>query len=517
MKEYVLGIDLGTSAVKVSAVDRTGHIAAQESYDYPLSQPQPGYSEQNPDEWVNGTAVAIVRLILNHHIRPAEIAGISYSGQMHGLVLLDAQHKVLRPAMLWNDTRTTAQCQEIEAKLGDRFIEITGNRPLEGFTLPKILWVKENEPDIWAKAATFLLPKDYVRYRMTGKLAIDYSDATGTVMLDIKQGAWSQEILDAFDIPASMCPLLINSVTEVGPISETFAIFSGLHQSTRVFGGAADNAAAALGAGIIAPNMVLCSIGTSGVILKHEASADTAYHGVLQMEDHAVTGQSYSMGVTLAAGYSLSWYKRTFAAHEDFTHLVNEAAQSTIGANGLLFTPYIMGERTPYADANIRGSFIGIDGTHQRPDFTRAVLEGIIFSFRDLLDIYDAQHQTYDTIVSVGGGAKSPLWLQIQADVFNTPVVRLENEQGPGMGAAMLAAVGLGWFASFADCAKAFVHYGQTYQPNVANAQRYAALHQIYHQVYGQTKELSRQLLEYRTNLSSNLMNPNQKTKVKQL
>ncbi|MFT8844386.1 MAG: FGGY family carbohydrate kinase, partial [Schleiferilactobacillus harbinensis] len=273
MKEYVLGVDLGTSAVKVSAVDRTGHIAAQESYDYPLSQPQPGYSEQNPDEWVNGTAVAIVRLVLNHHIRPEEIAGISYSGQMHGLVLLDAQHRVLRPAMLWNDTRTTAQCQEIEEKLGDRFIEITGNRPLEGFTLPKILWVKENEPDIWAKATTFLLPKDYVRYRMTGKLAIDYSDATGTVMLDIKQGAWSQEILDAFDIPASMCPPLINSVTEVGPISEAFSIFSGLHQSTRVFGGAADNAAAALGAGIIAPNMVLCSIGTSGVILKHEASA----------------------------------------------------------------------------------------------------------------------------------------------------------------------------------------------------------------------------------------------------
>lgn len=498
MNEYVLGVDLGTSAVKVSAMNRDGEIVAQQSYDYPLSQPHPGYSEQNPEEWVSGTTVAIVQLILEDHIKPEEISGISFSGQMHGLVLLDENNQVLRPAILWNDTRTSKQRAEIEDKLGDKFVEITKNQPLEGFTLPKLLWVKENEPNIWAKAKTFVLPKDYVRYRMTGQIAMDYSDATGTVLIDVKAGDWSKAICDAFDIPVSMCPPLMKSIDSAGHVSESYALFSGLDTHTEVFGGAADNAAGAVGAGILSPNMVLSSIGTSGVVLKYEEDPTVDYHGVLQFEYHAIPDSFYSMGVTLAAGYSLNWFKRTFAQDVSFNDMVASAGDSTVGANGLIYTPYIVGERAPYADADVRGSFIGVDGTHQKRDFVRAVLEGIIFSFKDIMDIYDEHDKEFDTVVAIGGGAKSSLWLQIQADIFNKKVVSLTNEQGPGMGAAMIAAVGLGWFKDFQECAEKFVHFGKEYLPNAENAKKYDQLHKIYGQVYNQTKDLSHQLLDYR-------------------
>ncbi|WP_304057040.1 xylulokinase [Levilactobacillus namurensis] len=500
MGKYVLGVDLGTSAVKVSALDHSGQIVAQESFGYDLIQKQPGYNEQNPEDWVSGTTVAIVRLILNDHLAAEDIEGLSFSGQMHGLVLLDENKKVLRPSILWNDTRSTLQREEIEAKMGDEFVDITRNRPLEGFTLTKLLWVKENEPDIWAKAKYFVLPKDYVRYRMTGNLAMDYSDATGTVLLDVAKGEWSQRICDVFDIPMSMCPPLIKSIDLAGTVTPAYAEFSGLTTDTKVFGGAADNAAGAVGAGILQPNMVLSSIGTSGVVLKYEDNADVNYHGVLQFEDHAIPDKFYSMGVTLAAGYSLSWFKKTFAPVEDFTDFVSSAAKSTVGANGLLYTPYIVGERAPYADADIRGSFTGVDGTDQRHDFVRAVLEGITFSFRDIFDIYEENGGDFDTVVSIGGGAKSPLWLQIQADIFNRKVVSLKNEQGPGMGAAMMAATGLGWFDSLQDCAETFVDFGKVYEPNPENVKKYAELHQIYKQVYAQTKSISAQLLDYRRN-----------------
>lgn len=498
MDEYVLGIDLGTSAVKVSALNRSGQIIAQESADYDLMQPKPGYNEQNPEDWVSSTTIAIVRLILNDHLKPEEITGISFSGQMHGLVLLDENNRVLRPAILWNDTRTTAQCKEIEDQMGDAFIAITKNRPLEGFTLPKLLWVKENEPSLWAKAKTFVLPKDYVRYRMTGKLAMDYSDASGTVLLDIVNREWSKTVCDTFNIPVSMCPPLIKSIDFVGNVTPAYAEFSGLITKTKVFGGAADNAAGAVGAGILHPNMVLSSIGTSGVVLKYENNANVNYNGVLQFEDHAIPDKFYSMGVTLAAGYSLSWFRKTFAPSENFDDFVASASKSTVGANGLLYTPYVVGERAPYADAAIRGSFLGVDGTHKRYDFVRAVLEGIIFSFRDIFEIYEENGGDFDTVVSIGGGSKSPLWLQIQTDIFNRKVVSLENEQGPGMGAAMIAAVGTGWFDSLQDCAKQFVHFGKEYMPKPDNVKKYQEIYRIYRQVYAQTKGISKQLLVYR-------------------
>lgn len=495
---YVLGVDLGTSSVKVSAVDKTGMIVAQQSYDYPLSQPKPGYSEQNPEDWVTATTVAIDRLILKDGLKPAEIEGISYSGQMHGLVLLDQNNQVLRPAILWNDTRTTSQCEEILDVMGQTFIDITRNVPLEGFTLPKILWVKENEPQIFSKVQTILLPKDYLRYRMTGKIAMEYSDAAGTVMLDENQKEWSTVIAAKFDLPISIFPPLIESIGLAGNISDSYATFSGLLTSTQVFGGAADNAAGAIGAGILAPNMVMSSIGTSGVVLKYEDDTSVDYNGGLHFFNHAIPDKYYTMGVTLAAGYSLSWFKKNFAPELSFNDFVADAAESTVGANGLLFTPYIVGERTPYPDGDIRGSFIGIDGTHTRKDFTRAVMEGIIFSFADIMAIFADKGSDFDTVVSIGGGAKSPIWLQIQADIFNKKVITLQNEQGPGMGAAMIAAVGVGWFDNLQACAQAFVNYGQTYTPNPKNVKQYQVLHKLYKQIYGQTATISHALLAYR-------------------
>ncbi|MFT8820448.1 MAG: xylulokinase [Liquorilactobacillus nagelii] len=500
MEECVLGVDLGTSSVKVLAVNRQGKTIAQEKMDFPLHQPLPGYAEQNPEDWVNATTVAIVRLILNDRLNPNQIKGISYSGQMHGLVLLDKDNQVLRPAMLWNDTRSTKQRFEIMNRMGEKFVKLTHNLPLEGFTLPKLLWVKENQPDIFKKVKVMLLPKDYLRFRMTNNLAIDYSDATGTVMIDVQNQCWSKEILNAFNIPESICPKLVKSIDNTGNISQWYAKYSGLSVKTVTFAGGADNACGAVGAGIDSSNKILSSIGTSGVILKYEENKSTNYEGILQFEDHAIPNAFYSMGVTLSAGFSLNWFKNTFAAAEKFDDVINGARESSVGANGLLFAPYIMGERAPYADANIRGSFIGIDGIHKRCDFVRAVLEGIIFSFKDILNKYEENNSHFDTVIAIGGGAKSKLWQQIQANIFNVRVISLSNDQGPGLGAAMLAAVGLEWFNSVKECAVQFVHFKDVILPNSNNVQRYQELYKIYKKIYPTTKDITHELVSFRKN-----------------
>ncbi len=495
--KLVLGVDLGTSAVKVSAVNQKGKIVAQASAAYPLFQPKPGYSEQKPSDWVKGVVSAIKELLKS--VKAEDIQGISFSGQMHGLVLLDQNNKVLRPAILWNDTRTTKQCHEILRKMGPEFIKITGNNALEGFTLPKILWVQENEPEIWSQVKTFLLPKDYVRFVMTNDLAMDYSDATGTVMLDIRQNKWSNEILTKFKIDPNICPKLVNSITYVGNVCDNFARQTGLSVNTKVFAGGGDNACGAVGSGILQAGMGLSSIGTSGVVLKFEEKNTTNYDGKLQMEDHALPNSNYSMGVTLSAGFALSWFKKEFYRQESFDDLTKDAAQAPIGANGLLFTPYLMGERTPYPDSKIRGSFIGVSGDQKRSDFARSVMEGITFSFKDIFEIYKEHHNPIKKVVAIGGGAKSDLWLQMQADIFDVPVITLVNEQGPGLGAAMLAATGLGWFKDLQACSKEFVKYGKTYEPNEVNARKYQQFYRLYHEIYESTKKINHQLYDLKT------------------
>ena len=496
--DYVIGIDLGTSAVKALLVDRTGRIAASAGKEYPLHLPKAGYSEQNPEDWVRQTIAAVRELMDTSGISPGQVQGIAFSGQMHGLVLLDGAGRVLRPAILWNDTRTTEECRRIEAVLGGRLLEIARNPALEGFTLPKLLWVMRHEPDRFAAARVFLLPKDYLRYRLTGQIHTEYSDAAGTLLLDVAGRRWSEEICEALGIEPSLCPPLVESHAPVGELLPEMAAAAGLSPRTKVFAGGADNACGAIGAGILAEGDTMCSIGTSGVVLRCEGGSAADYGGKVHLFNHARPGSYYAMGVTLAAGYSLSWFKDTFAPNESFEQLTRMAEDAPPGSGGLLFTPYLAGERTPHADALIRGSFIGIDGSHEKKHFVRAVLEGITFSLQESVDIFRRSGRRVDSVVSIGGGAKSRLWLQMQADIFDAEVVALANEQGPGMGAAMLAAFGSGWFDSLDACAAAFVSKAERYRPDPDAAARYRELFAVYREVYTQTRGICAGLMAFR-------------------
>lgn len=495
---YVLGIDLGTSSVKVLLVSKNGEVIDQESRDYPLYHDKPGYSEQDPDDWVKETKLAI-KALTKRMDNPEKIEGMSFSGQMHSLVLLDKNYRPLRRALLWNDTRTTAECREIEANVGlKRLHTLTKNPALEGFTLPKLLWVKKHQPEVFAKASVFLLPKDYLRFSLTGDISIDYSDAAGTLMLNVAEKRWSEEMCEKNGIPFSLCPKLVDSTEEVGVVRAEIANEIGLPELCRVFAGGADNACGAIGAGILSDGLTMSSTGTSGVILSYEATGDKEFGGKVHYFNHGDSNAFYTMGVTLAAGYSLSWFKETFAKEISFDKLIAEAKDSPVGAKGLLFSPYIVGERTPHPDSQIRASFIGIDASHSRSDFARSVIEGITFSLNESIEIFRGQGKDISKVVAIGGGAKSDLWLQIQADIYNAEVVTLGNEHGPGMGAAMIAAVGLGWYPTLADSAKDFVKYLKSYRPNPENIKKYRDLFKLYQQMYQTTKRLNHQLATFR-------------------
>ncbi|MFF2587976.1 xylulokinase [Peribacillus butanolivorans] len=497
--KYVVGIDLGTSAVKVLLMDQYGTVCKEQSKSYPLIQEKSGYSEQDPEHWVVKTKEALTEIVADFEGNIQDIEGISFSGQMHGLVLLDENRHVLRNAILWNDTRTTEQCKKIYKVVGhERLLEITKNPALEGFTLPKLLWVQENEPRIFGKADLFLLPKDYLRYRMTGQIHMDYSDAAGTLLLNVGEKEWSKEICDLVQINADLCPPLVESHACVGTITPDFADKTGLSESTKVFAGSADNASGAIGSGIISEGKTLCSIGTSGVILSYEEKSDRDFKGKVHYFNHGAENAFYTMGVTLAAGFSLSWFKDVFAEHETFEEMLEGIDEVPVGANGLLFTPYLLGERTPHADSQIRASFIGMDASHNKKDFVRAVVEGITFSLHESVEIFRESGKSVDTIISIGGGAKNETWLQIQADIFNANIVKLSSEQGPGMGAAMLAAYGCGWFESLKECSDRFIQPAKTYTPIQENVEKYQKLFKFYKAVYHQTQELNEGLKKFR-------------------
>lgn len=497
--KYVMGIDIGTSAVKILLVNRGGDVVQEVSKPLPLIQDKAGYSEQDPKDWVDQTVSGLSDLMRDFDGEPEAIEGISFSGQMHGLVLLDENNDVLRHAILWNDTRTTEECEDIYKTVGkDRLLEITKNPALEGFTLPKILWVKKHEPELFSKVNKFLLPKDYVRYKLTGKLQMEYSDAAGTLLLDVPNKKWSKEICDLLDLDIAICPPLVASHDEIGQIDEKYAVHTGLAKSTRIFAGGADNACGAIGSGILEDGKTLCSIGTSGVVLSYESNEDKDFKGKVHYFNHGAPDVFYTMGVTLAAGYSLTWFKETFALDESFDDLLSDIKSVPAGSNGLLFTPYLVGERTPHADSSIRGSFIGMDSSHERKHFVRAVLEGITFSLNESIQIFRENDKTIDTIISIGGGAKNEEWLQMQADIFNAKIIRLSSEQGPGMGAAMLAAYGCGWFDSLQACADEFLTVEREFIPNKENVEEYKQLFPIYQDIYENTKSINNQLLPFR-------------------
>lgn len=497
---YVIGIDLGTSAVKILLVNQLGKVVNEVSKSYKLIQPQSGYSEQSPLDWVEQTVAGIRKIVQEFNGQPSEIEGISFSGQMHGLVLLDKNNDILRNAILWNDTRTTKECIKINESVGkERLLKITKNSALEGFTLPKLLWVKDHEPELFKRVKTFVLPKDYVRYKLTGKLHMDFSDAAGTLLFDVGKKEWSQDICELVEINPDICPPLIASHKEVGFITSTIAKATGLLETTRVFAGGADNACGAIGSGILEDGRTLCSIGTSGVVLSYEQSANKDFEGKVHYFNHGAPNAYYTMGVTLSAGHSLTWFKETFAKIESFDELLNGVKTVPVGSNGLLFTPYLMGERTPHANSKIRASFIGIDSSHKLQDFVRSVLEGITFSLNESISIFRENGKTVDTIVSIGGGARNDVWLQMQADIFNAKIIKLSSEQGPGMGAAMLAACGCGWFESLKECANVFLKEDKIFAPNKVNVVKYKKLFKIYRNVYESTIHLNEELAKFRT------------------
>ncbi|SFM23268.1 xylulokinase [Salibacterium qingdaonense] len=498
--DYFIGVDLGTSAVKAMLVSEQGEVSDEVAKPLSLMQPQNGFSEQNPEEWAEQTTRALKELIERFPHDAASIKGLSFSGQMHSLVLLDKQNDVLRNAILWNDTRTTAQCREIEDVLGkERLLDMTKNPAVEGVTLSKMLWVKEHEPEIWEQAATFLLPKDYVRYKLTGRIHMDYSDAAGTLLLDIVERTWSRDMCEAFEIDPSFCPPLLEATDPIGPVTEEISERTGVSRETQVIAGGADNACGGVGSGILQEGRTLCSVGTSGVVLSYEEDGSKDFGGSVHYFNHAAPDAYYAMGVTLSAGNSLRWFQDVFAPGESMDEMVEGVEEIPPGAGGLLFTPYLDGERTPHADADIRASFIGMDSSHGRKDFVRSVMEGITFSLKESVDIIRNHGREISSIVSIGGGAKNETWLQMQADIFEADVIKLKSEQGPGVGAAMLAAYGSGAFSSLQECSEVFLQVDRVFYPDAERRETYRALYGLYQNVYEQTKELNNRLKEFRT------------------
>lgn len=494
MEKLVLGIDVGTSSIKSLAVNDRGNIIASASSPLTIQHAYPGYSEQNPDEWVSVTIETMNNVIndLKQIHSDFEINGISFSGQMHGLIVLDDEYKVIRPAILWNDTRSTAQCEAIKSRLGEI---VLGNPVLEGFTLTKLMWLKQYEPEHWAKTKVFLLPKDYVRFKLTDTINMELSDASSTLLLDPSTNQWSEDVGRQFGI-TNIYPPLVTSDTHVGYLKQSIAENLGIKNRVAVFAGGGDNACGAIGAGVIQPNQSLCSIGTSGVILSCEAKQEAEYGNNIHMFKHAVNNLSYAMGVTLSAGYSLNWFKRHCAQNYSFDEIMSCAEQSKIGARGLIFAPYLTGERTPHGDANIRGSFIGLSGMHTFGDMARAVVEGITYSLYESIEYLRSQGKHINEVVAIGGGAKSDFWLQLQADVFNAKVYKLKHEEGPSMGAAMIAATGLEWYDDIASCVEQFIHKDKIFEPNKECHVAYQNYFEIYKDVYNQTQPITKKLLE---------------------
>ena len=495
--KYVLGIDLGTSSLKGLLVNEMGETIASKSEEYPLITIKTGYSEQDPQQWINAFDKVMSAIIKEQPDVKENLEGISFSGQMHSLVLLDKNDKILRNAILWNDVRTTKQCEKIMDSFPDDILSITKNRALEGFTLPKLLWVKENEPEIFSNIDKFMLPKDYLGFYLTGNKQMEYSDAAGTLLLDIQKKKWSFEIMNHFDIPSNIFVKLCNSYDQIGLVKLDLLAKFDIKNEVKVFAGGADNACAAIGSGISGNGIGMCSIGTSGVFLSYEEDAKKDYNGDLHYFNH-VNNAYYSMGVTLSAGSSLNWFVTNFCEKKSFEEALANIKDIPVGSEGLLFTPYLVGERSPYFDAEVRGSFIGIDARHTNNHFARSVLEGITFSLRDSQTLMEkVTNRKFERIISVGGGAKNRDWLQMQADIFNATIMTLKGEQGPALGASMIAAVGLLWFENFEECIKKFVKYKtEEVKPIQKNVEAYNRLYNLYKEVYPCTKGITHALLK---------------------
>ncbi|MEA3510425.1 MAG: xylulokinase [Actinomycetota bacterium] len=488
-----LGIDTSTTATKALLIDAAGDVLGVGKAEYDYATPRPGWSEQDPNLWWRGTIKAIHEAVATSDIDPSSVAAIGVTGQMHGLVALDASDRSIRPSILWNDQRTTAQCDEIRKRVGrDRLIAITGNDALTGFTAPKILWMRDEEPENYARISTVLLPKDYLRLRLTGEHAVDRAGASGTLLFDLERRDWSDEIIESLGLPRDWFPQTFEGIDITGYLTDEAASLTGLRPGTPVVGGAGDQAANGVGTGAVEPGTVAVSLGTSGVVFaatdRPVIDPDARLHSFC----HAVPGLWHQMGVMLSAAGSLRWFRDTIGSDVSFAELSLEAGGIAPGSDGLLFLPYLTGERTPHPDPEARGAFVGLTVRHTRAHLTRAVMEGVAFGLRDSLEIIRQQSDVGEIRVA-GGGAASPVWLQILADVFGAEVRTVDVLESAAFGAALLAMVGDGTYETVGDAVAATIRTGEEYQPG-SSAARYDEMYETYRSLYPALRDVSHRL-----------------------
>ena len=487
MTGYWLGVDVGTGGTRAILIDEAGHV--QHSFTAPhqdIRMERPLWAEQSPEDWWTAGQQAIRGVLTLAGARGNQVRGVGLSGQMHGLVLLDSNNDVIRPALIWCDQRSQAQVDAINQSVGREFVvACTANPVLTGFTLPKLLWVRDNEPRNFDRVRKVLLPKDYVRFQLTGEFASDVSDASGTALFDVVHRRWSHDLINRLALDPSILPQVYESSEIAGHIGDAAARATGLHAGTPVVAGAGDQAASAIGNGIVDPGVVSCTIGTSGVVFAHMQAPAYDPQGRVHTFCHAVPGAWHVMGVTQGAGLSLQWFRNQLAPGTDYDALTAEAATAEPGSQGLFWLPYLMGERTPHLDANARGGWIGLTARHTRADLIRSLLEGVCYSQRDGLDPIENLGVAVKSVRLSGGGARSPFWRQLFADVFGKPVVTLKTQEGSAYGAALLSLAG----DSVRDLCRTAIREVSSVSPDQRNASVYAEGHSIYQSLYPATQK----------------------------
>lgn len=497
---YLIGVDIGTSGTKTVLFNEKGEVVSSSTVEYPLYQPKNGYAEQEPTDWWNATVSTIRAVINDSGVNAGDIKGIGLSGQMHGLVMLDKSGAVIRPSIIWCDGRTEKECEDITNLVGaKRLIEITANPALPGFTASKIMWVKKHEPQNYEKCKHILLPKDYIRFMLTGEFATDVSDASGMQLLDVPNRCWSDEVLTKLDIDKSMLGKVYESVDVTGAISKSVAELTGLKEGTIVVGGAGDNAAAAVGTGVVRQGRAFTTIGTSGVVYAHTDKVSIDPLGRVHTFCCAVPNAWHVMGVTQGAGLSLKWFRDNFCLSEmetallmgvDPYYLMDKQADTVqIGANKLLYLPYLMGERTPHLDAKARGVFFGLSAMHTKKDMLRAVLEGVSYSLRDCVEIFRELNINSDDMMACGGGGTSPLWRQMLADLYACPVKTVASKEGPALGVAILAGVGAKIYNSVPEACDKIIKADRVQNPIEENSKEYDKFYDLYKKLYPSMKE----------------------------
>lgn len=496
---YLLGIDIGTSGTKTVLFDESGNTVASALGEYPLYQPHVGWAEQEPEDWWKATCETIRQVLSKSGVKAGEIKGVGLSGQMHGAVLLDGEGKVLRRSIIWCDQRSSLECEQITSAVGrERLIEITANPALTGFTASKVMWVRNNEPEIFEKTKKILLPKDYIRFMLTGEFATEVSDASGMQYLDVPGRKWSAEVTGRLGIDLELLPGVYESPEISGVISAGAAELTGLKEGTPVVGGAGDQAAGAVGNGIVRPGIISSTIGTSGVVFAHSDRVSIDPLGRVHTFCHAVPNTWHIMGVTQGAGLSLKWFRDNFCIEEKrvaelmdidpYMLMDQEAEKVEAGSGGLLYLPYMMGERTPHLDPYARGVFFGLSAKHGKQELLRAVLEGVVYSLADCLGIIREMKVSISEVRASGGGGKSKLWRQMQADVFGTDITTTNSGEGPALGVALLAGVGTGVYDSVPQACEAVIKVKSVQKPDMELNTRYMKFYDIYGRLYKSLK-----------------------------